>query len=59
MERYGRMYDFSVDLGPHAEILDDLTTELISQDKLSHYLKDPTLEPDMQISLSREPILNK
>jgi 50S ribosomal protein L16 3-hydroxylase len=30
-----------------AEILDDLTTELISQDKLSHYLKDPTLEPDM------------
>lgn len=30
-----------------AEILDDLTTELISQDKLSGYLKDPALTADM------------
>ena len=30
-----------------AEVLDDLTTELISQDKLSHYLKDPALKPEM------------
>ena len=40
-----------------AEILDDLTTELISQDKLSHYLKI-ALEPDMADKLS-EPLLNK
>ena len=30
-----------------AEILDDLTTELISQNKLSDYLKDPPLQPQM------------
>lgn len=30
-----------------AEILDDLTTELISQNKLTGYLKDPPLQPEM------------
>lgn len=37
-----------------AEILDDLTTELISQDKLSGFLKDPALVTDM----ANQPIPN-